>query len=166
MFDFVLTETQRAVRTEVRRRRFTAEGLTEPRGGSDFSGATTTAVRKGDYFILNGQKRFVVGTEGADYFLVYARTNPDVPPQEGMRAFLVDRGPGVEVGHIYGLMGSRGGGTGRVVFRNVEVPAENLVGQPPRMPGRSPTMPCRSWAASATPTCSLWNDCSGTPASP
>jgi acyl-CoA dehydrogenase len=53
---------------------FCAEALTEPRGGSDFFGATTTAVQKGDYYILNGQKRFVVGADGADIFLVYART--------------------------------------------------------------------------------------------
>jgi len=110
-------------------KRFTAEGLTEPRGGSDFFGATTTAVKKGDRYILNGQKRFVVGAEGADYFLIYAKTNPDAPPHQGMSAFLVDRGPGVEVGHIYGLMGGRGGGAGRVVFRNAEVPVENLVGK-------------------------------------
>jgi len=110
-------------------RKFTAEALTEPRGGSDFFGATTTAVRQGGHYVLNGQKRFVVGAEGADYFLVYARTNPDGPPHQSISAFLVDRGPGVEVGHVYGLMGSRGGGAGRVNFRDVVVPAENLLGQ-------------------------------------
>jgi len=52
-----------------------AEALTEPRGGSDFFGATTRAVLEGDHFIVNGQKRFVVGAEGADFFLVYCRTN-------------------------------------------------------------------------------------------
>ncbi len=51
-----------------------AEALTEPRGGSDFFGATTTARRDGDDWVLNGQKRFIVGAEGADFFLVYART--------------------------------------------------------------------------------------------
>ena len=50
-----------------------AEGLTEPRGGSDFFAATTQATRKGDHFILDGQKRFVVGAEGADLFLVYGK---------------------------------------------------------------------------------------------
>jgi hypothetical protein len=107
----------------------TAEALTEPRGGSDFFGTTTTAAREGDTFILNGQKRFVVGAEGADYFLVYARTDPDAPPHKGISAFLVDRGPGVEVAHVYGLMGTRGGGTGRLVFKNARVPAANLVGR-------------------------------------
>src|SRR5450759_1669147 len=50
-----------------------AEGLTEPRGGSDFFAAPTRARRKGDRFTLNGQKRFVVGAEGADLLLVYAK---------------------------------------------------------------------------------------------
>lgn len=107
----------------------TAEALTEPRGGSDFFGTTTEARRDGDSFVLNGQKRFVVGSEGADYFLVYARTDPNAPPHKGISAFLVDRGPGVEVAHVYGLMGTRGGGTGRLVFRNARVPAENVVGK-------------------------------------
>jgi alkylation response protein AidB-like acyl-CoA dehydrogenase len=108
---------------------FTAEALTEPRGGSDFFGATTMARKEGDYYVLNGQKRFIVGAEGADYFMVYARTNPDGPPHQSISAFLVDRGPGVEVKHVYGLMGTRGGGAGRVVFRNALVPAENLLGR-------------------------------------
>ena len=107
----------------------TAEALTEPRGGSDFFGATTVAVKDGDHYILNGQKRFVVGAEGADYFMVYAKTNPQGKAHESMSAFIVDRGPGVEVGHVYGLMGTRGGGAGRVVFKDVRVPKENLLGK-------------------------------------
>lgn len=105
-----------------------AEALTEPRGGSDFFGATTLAQKRGDYYILNGQKRFVVGAEGADYFIVYARTAQDAHPHQSISAFLVDRNAGVEVKHVYGLLGSRGGGTGRIYFRDTEVPAKNLVG--------------------------------------
>jgi alkylation response protein AidB-like acyl-CoA dehydrogenase len=110
---------------------FAAECLTEPRGGSDFFGATSTAKESGDCFLLNGQKRFIVGAEGADYFLVYARTNtdPNTPPQQSITAFIVDRGPGVEVQYLYGLMGCRGGGTGRLVFKDVKVPKENVLGQ-------------------------------------
>jgi butyryl-CoA dehydrogenase len=110
---------------------FAAECLTEPRGGSDFFGATSTAEEKGDHFLLNGQKRFIVGAEGADYFLVYARTatDPGTPPQQSITAFIVDRGPGVEVQYLYGLMGCRGGGTGRLVFKDVKVPKENVLGQ-------------------------------------
>ena len=106
-----------------------AEALTEPRGGSDFFGATTTARREGDVYVLNGQKRFIVGAEGADYFLVYARTNPDAPSQQALSAFIVEKGPGVEVQHVYGLLGTRGGGAGRVYFRDVRVPRENLIGK-------------------------------------
>jgi acyl-CoA dehydrogenase len=106
-----------------------AEALTEPRGGSDFFGTTTKARRDGNHYVLNGQKRFVVGAEGADYFLVYARTDPQAPSHKSISAFLVDRGPGVDVEHVYGLMGTRGGGTGRIYFRDARVPAENLVGR-------------------------------------
>ncbi len=107
----------------------TAEGLTEPRGGSDFFGVTTTAKRDGDYYILNGQKRFIVGAEGADYFFVYTRTGDDPNGKNSMSAFIVDRKMGVEVHHLYGLMGTKGGGTGRIVFRDVKVPKENLIGE-------------------------------------
>ncbi len=103
-----------------------AEALTEPRGGSDFFGATTRATRDGDVYVLNGQKRFIVGAEGADYFLVYARTGAE---PRSISTFIVERGPGVEVHHVYGLMGTRGGGTGRVYFRDARVPVENLVGR-------------------------------------
>ena len=107
---------------------YCAEALTEPRGGSDFFGATTIARREGDDYILNGQKRFVVGAEGADYFLVYARTSVDAPPHQSISAFLVDRDSGVEVKHVYGLLGSRGGGTGRIYFRDVRVPGHHRIG--------------------------------------
>jgi alkylation response protein AidB-like acyl-CoA dehydrogenase len=110
-------------------RKFTAEALTEPRGGSDFFGATTKAVKTDGGYLLNGQKRFIVGAEGADYFLVYARTDENAPSHKGISAFLVDRGPGVEVKHIYGMMGTRGGGAGRLVFKDAFVPVENLVGE-------------------------------------
>jgi len=109
-------------------RQVAAEALTEPRGGSDFFGATTTARRDGDAFVLNGAKRFVVGAEGADVFLVYAKTDPEAKPHKSLSVFLVERAFGVEVHHVYGLLGTRGGGTGRIVFHNVRVPAANLVG--------------------------------------
>jgi butyryl-CoA dehydrogenase len=110
---------------------FAAECLTEPRGGSDFFGTTTTAEDKGDHYVLNGQKRFIVGAEGADYFLVYARTNPDpnAKPHQAITCFIVDRGPGVHVAYQYGLMGCRGGGTGRLVFNDARVPKENVLGK-------------------------------------
>ncbi len=105
-----------------------AEGLTEPRGGSDFFGAATIAKREGDVFYLTGQKRFVVGAEGADIILVYAKVDGISDPKKAITAFLVERGPGVEVEHLYGLMGTRGGGTGRLVFNKMPVPVENVLG--------------------------------------
>ncbi|GAG39982.1 unnamed protein product, partial [marine sediment metagenome] len=97
-------------------------------GGSDFFGATTTARKDGSNYILNGQKRFTVGAEGADFFMVYAVTNPGAG-RDALSAFIVERDMGVEVKHVYGLMGSRGTGTGRLVFRDVPVPEENLLGE-------------------------------------
>ena len=105
------------------------EALTEPRGGSDFFGATTRAVADGDSFILNGQKRFVVGAEAADFFTVYCNTDPKAPAHQRISMFIVEKGPGVQVEHEYGLLGCRGTGVGRLVFRNCRVPKENLIGK-------------------------------------
>jgi acyl-CoA dehydrogenase len=107
-----------------------AEALTEPRGGSDFFGATSRAEDRGDHFVVRGAKRFIVGAEGADFFLVYARTNFDesASAEQRISAMIIERGPGVEVKYRYGLLGTRGGGTGRVVFRDVIVPKANLIG--------------------------------------
>jgi alkylation response protein AidB-like acyl-CoA dehydrogenase len=122
-------QKERWLRPTIEGKLMVAVALTEPRGGSDVFGATTTAIRDGDSYVLNGEKRFVVGAEGADYFLVYARSDPDAPSHEGLTAFVVERCPEVEVQHVYGLMGARGGGTGRVYFRDVRVPAENVIGR-------------------------------------
>jgi hypothetical protein len=107
--------------------KWAGEALTEPRGGSDFFGATTVAKKKGGYYYLTGQKRFVVGAEGADFFLVFAVTNPG-GGRDAISALIVERDFGVEVRHVYGLMGCRGTGTGRLVFRETPVPEENLIG--------------------------------------
>ncbi len=122
-------QKEKYVKPLLRGETFAAECLTEPRGGSDFFGTNTVAEDKGDYYLINGQKRFIVGAEGADYFLVYARTDPEAKPHKGLTCLLVDRGPGVETKYLYGLMGCRGGGAGRLVFDNVRVPKENVVGE-------------------------------------
>lgn len=108
-----------------------AEALTEPRGGSDFFGAMTRAELQGDHFVLNGMKRFVVGAEGADFFIVYCKTNfdPQAHKYSKLSLLIVERGPGVTTDYMYGLLGCRGGGTGRLVFRDVKVPKENLLGE-------------------------------------
>lgn len=105
-----------------------AEALTEPRGGSDFFGTTTQARIESDHYVLRGQKRFIVGAAKSDFFLVYARTDPRGPPHRSISAFIVERGPGVEAEYLYGLLGTRGGGTGRLVLDDVRVPKENLIG--------------------------------------
>ncbi len=123
------TQKEKYVRPLLRGEIFAAECLTEPRGGSDFFGTTTTAEDKGDHFVLNGQKRFIVGGEAADYFLVYARTDPDATPHKSMSCFIVDRSEGVKSEYRYGLMGCRGGGASRLIFKDVKVPKENLLGE-------------------------------------
>ncbi len=123
-------QKQRYLKPMLEGKLVSAEALTEPRGGSDFFGASSRAEDKGDFFVVRGMKRFIVGAEGADFFLAYVRTNPaaDAPAHQRISAMIIDRGPGVEVKYLYGLMGARGGGTGRVVFRDVKVPKANLVG--------------------------------------
>ncbi|MCX5835507.1 MAG: acyl-CoA dehydrogenase, partial [Deltaproteobacteria bacterium] len=107
-----------------------AEALTEPRGGSDFFGATTRAELRDDHFIVKGQKRFVVAADGADFFIVYCNTNPQGKPHERISLILIEKDrPGVEVKYLYKLMGTRGGGTGRLIFRDVRVPVSNLIGE-------------------------------------
>ncbi len=122
-------QKEKYVRPVLAGERFAAECLTEPRGGSDFFGSTSFAEDHGDHFLLNGQKRFIVGAEGADFFLVYAKTSREAAPHESLTCFIVDRAPGVSVEYLYGLLGCRGGGTGRLVFRDVVVPRENVVGR-------------------------------------
>ncbi len=108
--------------------KLSAEGLTEPRGGSDFYGTATTARKEGDHYVINGQKRFIAGGSEADFYLLYAKTDPEAPSHEALSTFLVDKDMGVEIEERYGLMGFRGMGTSRILLKDVEVPEENLVG--------------------------------------
>ena len=70
-----------------------------------------------------------MGGEGADYFLVYARTDPGAKPHEAISCFIVDKTDGVRSEYLYGLMGCRGGGAARMVFKDVKVPKANLLGE-------------------------------------
>jgi len=122
-------QKQRFLVPMLRGKLVSAEALTEPRGGSDFFGATTRAELKDGWFTVKGQKRFVVGAEGADFFLVYCNTNPDAAPHDRLSVLLIERDrEGVEVKYLYHLLGTRGGGTGRLVFQDVRVPQANLIG--------------------------------------
>jgi len=112
--------------------KYGAEAITEPSGGSDLFGMMhSTAEKKGEKFILNGQKRFIVGGKGADFFVTYAITDKNAKSRtRGISAFIVDRDtPGLRVETMYGLMGNKGGGTARIVFKDAEVPEENLIGE-------------------------------------
>ena len=106
-----------------------ALGLTEPGAGSDALGAmSTTAVRSGDVFVLNGRKMYITNGPIADVMLVYAKTDKELG-KNGISAFIVERDfPGFGVAQKLIKMGFRGSQTGELVFDNCEVPIENLVG--------------------------------------
>ncbi len=102
--------------------------ITEPFAGSDVSGIRTTAVRKGDKYILNGSKTFITNGVYSDYLIVVAKTNPE-EKHRGMSIFLVDRDtPGVSASKLDKL-GWRASDTGEIAFDNVKIPAENLMGE-------------------------------------
>lgn len=113
----------------IKGKKISAEGLTEPRGGSDFFGTTTKAEKKGNVWILNGSKRFIAGGKVADFYLIYARTDPNAPSHKALTAFIVERERGVEIEELYNLMGFRGMGTARIVFKDLEIPKEYVLGE-------------------------------------
>ena len=107
-----------------------ALGLTEPGAGSDAMGSmSTTAVRDGDAWVLNGTKLFITNGPVADVLLVYAKTDR-AKGAKGISAFIVEKGfAGFRVAQKLEKMGFRGSPTGELVFENCRVPAENLVGE-------------------------------------
>lgn len=101
---------------------------TEPGGGSDVSALKTKAVRKGDKYVINGNKIFVTFGSLAEFYIAIARTN-DTPGHRGLSAILVERDrPGLIVGKKEKLMGVRGIGTSEIVYEDCEVPVENMIG--------------------------------------
>jgi len=103
--------------------------LTEPGSGSDAASLRTTAVREGEYYILNGTKRFITNAPEASIFTVMARTDMQGKSASAISAFIVERGaPGLALGKIDKKMGQRGAHTCDVIFENCRVPAENLIG--------------------------------------
>jgi alkylation response protein AidB-like acyl-CoA dehydrogenase len=122
-------QKQEFLRPVIEGQKLSAEGLTEPRGGSDFFGTTTEALKKGNKWMLNGEKRFIAGGKAADFYLIYARTEPKGSGHKALTAFLVKKEMGVEVEEVYNLLGFKGMGTARIVFRNVEVSDEYRLGE-------------------------------------
>ncbi|MFC9361387.1 acyl-CoA dehydrogenase family protein [Rhodococcus sp. NPDC057014] len=103
--------------------------LTEPTAGSDPSTMLTTAHRDSDGWLIHGIKTFITYAPHADLFLVFARTNPEVPGKRGISGFLVPTDtPGVTVGPPDQKMGLRGSPTADVYLDQVRVPADALVG--------------------------------------
>jgi acyl-CoA dehydrogenase len=103
--------------------------LTEPGSGSDAASLRTTAIRDGDYYIVNGTKRFITNAPEAGIFTLMARTDPAKKGASGISAFVVEAGtPGLSIGKIDKKMGQKGAHTADVVFENCRVPTKNLIG--------------------------------------
>ena len=102
--------------------------LTEPDAGSDVSGMKTTAVRKGDKWVINGSKSFITNGEYANWYTVYAKTDKDAG-HRGISCFIVPRDAGVIVDKHEDKMGQRASNTAAITFNDVEIPLEHLVGE-------------------------------------
>lgn len=106
-----------------------AFGLTEPNAGSDASETETTAVLEGDHYILNGGKIFITNADKADTYVVFAMTTPDIGTH-GISAFIVEKGwKGFTFGDHYDKLGIRSSSTAELIFSDVKVPKENLLGK-------------------------------------
>ena len=102
--------------------------ITEPFGGSDVAGMRTTAEKKGDKYIINGSKTFITNGVYADYYVVAAKTNPELG-NKGISMFLIDANlKGVSATKLDKL-GWRASDTAEIAFDNVEIPLENLMGE-------------------------------------
>jgi acyl-CoA dehydrogenase len=102
--------------------------LTEPDAGSDVSGMRTRAVKRGDKYVINGSKTFITNGGYADWYTVYAKTDPEAG-HKGISAFVVPRDAGVVVDKHEDKMGQRASNTATISFNDVEVPAANLLGE-------------------------------------
>jgi len=108
--------------------RLGAFALTEPEAGSDAASIRTTAVRQGDHYILNGQKRFITHGGIADLYVVFATVDRD-QGYRGITAFIVEANtPGLAAGKKEKKMGMRACHTGDVILQDVRVPVENRLG--------------------------------------
>ena len=103
--------------------------LTESDAGSDVQAIQTLAVRDGEEYVINGSKMFITNAEHGDTFALMTKTDPTTsPPHRGMSLFIVEKGPGFEVGRHLKKLGYRGLDTCEVILKDFRVPVENLVG--------------------------------------
>jgi glutaryl-CoA dehydrogenase (non-decarboxylating) len=122
-------QKQKYLVPQARGEKIGAFGLTEPGAGSDVAAMQSTAVRDGDYYILNGSKIWISLADVADHFLVFAYTDKS-KKHHGITAFIVERGwEGFTTRSIKGKLGIRAGNTGELIFDNVRVPVENRLGE-------------------------------------
>lgn len=124
-------QKQRFLAPQARGEKVACFGLSEPGAGSDVAGIQSTAKRKGDVYVLNGEKmRIALATE-ADHVFWIGRTNLEAEdPHEGLSAFLVEMDRlGVTRGDIKGKLGVRVGSTGWISFQDVRVPADHVIGE-------------------------------------
>jgi isovaleryl-CoA dehydrogenase len=106
-----------------------ALAMSEPGAGSDVVSMKTRAEKKGDRYILNGNKMWITNGPGADTLVVYAKTEPDAGPR-GITAFLIEKGmKGISTAQKLDKLGMRGSDTSELVFEDCEVPEENVLGE-------------------------------------
>jgi len=107
-----------------------AFALSEPDAGSDPGGMRTRAVRDGDEWVIEGTKNWITNLGIADFYVVFAVTDPEAGRSHGISAFVVEADrPGFSIGKLEHKMGIRGSPTGQPIFEQVRVPAENLIGE-------------------------------------
>jgi alkylation response protein AidB-like acyl-CoA dehydrogenase len=107
-----------------------AFALSEPEAGSDPGGMITRAVRDGDEWVVNGTKNWITNLGIADFYVVFARTDPSAGRSRGVSAFVVEADrPGFSVGKLEHKLGIKGSPTGQPIFDDVRIPAENLIGE-------------------------------------
>ncbi len=110
-------------------RKWGAWALTEPNAGSDAAHIRTTAVRDGDFWVLNGSKMWITNGSFADVVVVFASTDPGAGPR-GITAFIVEKDfPGFKVGKVEPKMGLRASHTASIFFEDCRVPAANVLGE-------------------------------------
>lgn len=124
-------QKQRFLVPQAKGEKYACFGLTEPGAGSDVAGMSSTAIKKDNYYVLNGEKMWISLASKAHHALVVARTDPNAADaHDGLSAFLVELdSKGVTTGDIHGKMGVRAGSTGWLAFQDVKVPEENLLGK-------------------------------------
>ena len=108
-----------------------AIAMTEPGAGSDLAGVKTTAKRSGDHYILNGEKTFITNGQNADYVVVVCKTDAKAEPaHKGISLLVVEKGTaGFRTGKNLHKMGMHSGDTAELIFEDVKVPVENLLGE-------------------------------------